>query len=322
MRIRSLTLHLRWDDDFTLVENFLKASRSLQPLTVRVSVSPPPPSEAERIIKRLRDMGVGYISIAHLYYGWDDIYRLVSQYGVFASTTDVLDYLQFLKAIYSRGEVHLSRYVAFLAGGVVYNSPYFPASITTRTGVSLSLLYPNDLSALGDVEDVLKKGEELGRYAASSIGVEFLGVDGSLSPWGEESVAKAIERIFGIKLGSSGSFDAIYRLNKAIEAAGVKKVGFNEVMLPLAEDEELKRLVRGGELDLHKFVSYVSVCIPGLDMAPIKIATWDSLKRLLYDIVALAKAKGRAVGVRIFPVDVDEYEVAGFGKTPALTLRQ
>ena len=320
MRVRSVTLHLMWNDDFSLVDQFLQRAEAASPLTIRVSVSPPPAREAERVITSLKERGVRYISAIHLYYDADEVYRYVSQYNVFASLSDVGEYIKFLQKIYTKGEVHLSRYVSLVLGGAVFNSPYFPASITTQRGVSVSLLYPNDLESLDDVDRVLKRGEEVGRQIASSLGVEFLGVDGSLSPWGEESVAKAVERLFQTRLGEPGSHHAIRRLNKAIESARVRKVGFNEVMLPLAEDEELKRLVRAGALGLEKFVSYTSVCIPGLDMAPVRVRDWGALKKMLYDLAAIAEVKGRSVGVRVFPVDVDEYDVEGFGATPSLRL--
>jgi len=320
MRIRAVALHLMWSDDFSIVDNFLQAAESVSPATVRVSVSPPPPDKAERVILALRDRGVKYISALHLYYSAGEVYRYVSQFGVFSSFLDAAEYIKFLKTIYTKGEVHLSRYVALLLGGTVYNSPYFPASITTQRGISISLLYPNDLQTINDVTHVLRRGEELGKHLASTLGLEFLGIDASLSPWGEESVAKAVHRLFGVRLGEPGSHHAIYQLNKAIETADVKRIGFNEVMLPLAEDDELKRLVWEGLLDLDHFVSYTSVCIPGLDMAPIKVGDWEMLKRLLYDLAAISYVKRRPIGVRIFPVDVDEYEVEGFGRTPALRL--
>lgn len=320
MRIRAVTLHVRWDDDFSIVDKFLQVTKDINALTIRISVSPPPPGQVEKVIKTLRDRGVKYISALHLYYNAEDIYRLVSQYEVFGTLNDVLEYVKFLKNIYSKGEIHLSRYISLIIGGHVYNSPYFPASLSTERGLSVSLLYPNDIENVDDISFILKKGEEMGRYIAELIGVKFLGLDGSLSPWGEESVAKAVERIFGMRLGNVGSHYAIYRLNKAIKEAEVKKVGFNEVMLPLAEDEELKRLVREGVLDLSKLISYISVCVPGLDMAPIKISQWDRLRRLLYDLLAIAEVKKRPIGVRIFPVDTDEYYIEGFGNTPALVL--
>ncbi|MFN3803659.1 MAG: DUF711 family protein [Pyrobaculum sp.] len=315
MKVRSVTLHLTGDEDLSIVEKFLDVAKAVDPATVRVSISPR--GDVGRLIPRLRDLGVKYISALHLRYDADEVYSYVSQYGVFASLSDVVEYMRFLKRVHV-GEVHLARYVALSLGGAVYNSPYFPLSVTTRRGVSISLLYPNDLNSLEDVETVLKRGEEVGMQVASSLGVEFIGVDGSLSPWGHESVAKAVERLFNIRLGAFGSHDAIYKINQAIERAGVKKTGFNEVMLPVAEDEEIKRLVREGALNLDKLVSYTAVCVPGLDMAPVKIREWGEVKRLLYDLAAISATKRRVIGVRIFPVDVDEYDVEGFGKTPAL----
>ena len=112
-------------------------------------------------------MGINYISALHLYYSAEEVYKYVAEYGVFASFTDVGEYLKFLKTIYDKGEAHLSRYVSLLAGGLVFNSPYFPASITTRRGISLSLLYPNDIKTLSDIEEALKRGEQLGMRPAT-----------------------------------------------------------------------------------------------------------------------------------------------------------
>ncbi|MEM0478760.1 MAG: DUF711 family protein [Pyrobaculum sp.] len=321
MKIRSLTLHVTHDYNVDLVEKFLQVAEMAGPLTIRVSISPPPKSAAAQTIEKLKNLGVKYISALHLQYNSEEMYRYIAEYQVFGTFNDALEYVKFLKLLHQRGEVHLSRYVSLVVGRAVYNSPYFPASISTKTGVSIALLYPNDVNQIEDIEHFLKIGEEIGRRVANSIGVEFIGVDGSLSPWGEDSVAKTIERLYGIKLGQWGSRHAIAEINNAIWNSSVLKTGFNEVMLPLAEDEELKRLVKSGLLDLEKLVGYVAVCVPGLDMVPLKINSWKSLKLLLYDLAALAERKQKAVGVRIFPVDVDEYYVEGFGKTPALELK-
>ncbi|MEM3326533.1 MAG: DUF711 family protein, partial [Thermoproteus sp.] len=145
----------------------------------------------------------------------------------------------------------------------------------------------------------------------------FLGIDGSLSPWGEKSVAKAIRRIFGVEVGRWGTHYSIRALNEAIWSSGVKLLGFSEVMLPLAEDEELKRLVERGTLDLYKLVSYASTCVAGLDMVPIE-TDLETLKKILLDLEAIAKTKGRPVGVRVFPASGQYFDVPGFGKTPVL----
>lgn len=319
MEIRALTLHVMWYERPQL-EPFFEVAKSLGARTVRVSVSPPPRSRAEAVIEGLRSLGAEYISAPHLYYRGEEVYTLVSRHRVYSSLLDPGEYMVFLKRIHERGEAHLSRYVSLLLGGVVYNSPYFPSSITDRRGLSVALLYPDDLKSREDVPKVLKEGEAAGMHAAASLGLPFLGVDASLSPWGHQSVARAIERLYGVKVGEWGTHEAIRGLNDEITKAPISKTGFNEVMLPLAEDEGLKALVWEGLLTLEKLVSYSAVCVPGLDMVPLYISHWGRLKRLLADLSALAAYKGRPIGIRVFPVDGDEFEVEGFGRTPAFRL--
>lgn len=63
---------------------------------------------------------------------------------------------------------------------------------------------------------MFKIAEDVGKEIANELGVDYLGIDTSLSPWGEESVVDAIERIYGVRFGEPGTLSAIYRLNKAI----------------------------------------------------------------------------------------------------------
>ncbi len=293
----------------------MDAAKRLRPLTIRVSVATPPREAVGQILKALEELGVEYSAIG--VYEGDDLEELVRTYGVFAAVASVDRYLEFLRRIDKAGEPHLARNVALLLGGRVYDSPYYPAAIVAREGIALSLLYPDDVNSLDDVPAALKRAEKLGESFAASIGEPFLGVDGSLSPWGERSVAKAIHRVFGVRVGSWGTMAAIRALNEAIWSSSIKLLGFSEVMLPLAEDEELKRLAEEGALDLHKLVSYASVCVAGLDMVPVE-ANEEDLRRMLLDLEAIAKSKGRAVGVRLFPASGQHFDVPGFGKTPVL----
>lgn len=314
MEIRAIALNVRRLDP-ERISRFLDAARRMRPLTIRVSVATPPRGGVVQTLKALEELGVEYAAIG--VYEADDLEDLVRTYDVFATVTSVGRYLEFLKRIDKAGEPYLARNVALLLGGRVYDSPYYPAAIVDREGVALSALYPDDINSLDDVPAALRLAEKLGESLASSIGEPFLGVDGSLSPWGEKSVAKAIHRVFGVRVGDWGAMAAIRALNEAIWSSGVKLLGFSEVMLPLAEDEELKRLVEEGVLDLRKLVSYASVCVAGLDMVPIE-ADENSLRRILLDLEAIAKSKGRAVGVRVFPASGQYFDVPGFGKTPVL----
>jgi len=192
MEIRAVALNVKWGFDPERVSRFLEAARRLRPLTVRVSVTTPPREGLRPTLKALEELGVEYAAIG-IYEG-DDMEELVRTYGVFVAVTRIDRYLEFLRRVDRSGEPHLARNVALLLGGVVYDSPYYPATAVKNEGVALSLLYPDDLSALGDVPAILSSAERLGEEFASSIGERFLGVDGSLSPWGERSVAKAVER--------------------------------------------------------------------------------------------------------------------------------
>ncbi|MFN7105025.1 MAG: DUF711 domain-containing protein, partial [Pyrobaculum sp.] len=77
------------------MEKFLDVAKAVDPATVRVSISPR--GNVEKLIPRLRDLGVKYISALHIHYNADEVYNYVSQYGVFASLTDVTEYMRFLK---------------------------------------------------------------------------------------------------------------------------------------------------------------------------------------------------------------------------------
>lgn len=315
MEIRAIALNVGWRFDPDRISRFLEAAKAARPLTVRVSVATPPKEGVVQTVKALEELGVEYMAVG-IYEG-DDLEDLVRTYGVFATTTSIDRYLEFLKRIEKAGEPQLARNVALLLGGRVYDSPYYPAAIVSREGIALAILYPDDVNSLGDVSAVLKKAEKIGESLAASISEPFLGIDGSLSPWGERSVARAIHRVFGVEVGNWGTMAAIRALNEAIWSSGVKLLGFSEVMLPLAEDEELKRLAEEGVLDLHKLVSYASVCVAGLDMVPVE-ADKRTLRKMLLDLEAIARSKGRAVGVRVFPASGQYFDVPGFGKTPVL----
>ncbi|MEZ0248115.1 MAG: DUF711 family protein [Thermoproteus sp.] len=315
MEVRAVALNINWDFDPERVVRFLEGAKRLGPLTVRVSVKTPPRKGLLQAVKALEELGVEYIAVG--IYEDEDLEDLVRTYGIFATVASIDRYLKFLRNIDRRGEPELARNVALLLGGYVYDSPYYPAAIVKSEGVSLSLLYPDDINSLADIAEVLKRAEDVGRSFADSIGEAFLGVDGSLSPWGEKSVAKAIRRVFGVEVGRWGTHRSIRMLNEAIWSSGVKLLGFSEVMLPLAEDEELKRLVEREVLDLYKLASYASTCVAGLDMAPIE-ADSETLRNILLDLEAIAKTKGRPVGVRVFPASGQYFEVPGFGKTPVL----
>ena len=220
-------------------------------------------------------------------------------------------------------------------------TPYFPVTSSPQTGYTVSLLYINDLltqlfSKSDDSLAQLKKRiriiyEELSRKAleaSSRVGLVFLGIDLSISPWLEESIVPLIEAFKrnATTIGSPGTLHILYEINGILWEFSKKTgvTGFNEVMLPLAEDEGLKKRVREGDLRFKDFLIYCFVCAAGLDMIPIPEWTDNRLlMHLLKDLLSIYAVKKRTLGVRIIPVGVEaggEVDLGIFGKTPVLDI--
>lgn len=231
----------------------------------------------------------------------------------------------------TQGSEALTR-LALGLGGLV-ETPYFPSTVSKREGISLSLLYVDDLRVVArpnswrgvekKIRGILAQAVESGKRLAESSELQFLGVDPSLSPWMDESVAKLIEDLTDGEFGSPGTFHAVARLNSMIsKAAGPKTVGFAEVMLPVAEDDRLKELAADGRIRLRDLVGLSMVCVAGLDMAAISArVSLRELAQVIADAMTAARVKGREMGVRILLVDGrpgDWVKVGRFGETPVM----
>ena len=224
----------------------------------------------------------------------------------------------------AQGSEALTR-LALGLGGLV-ETPYFPSTVSKREGISLSLLYVDDLRVVAQpnswrglekkIRGILAQAVERGKRLAESSELQFLGVDPSLSPWMDESVAKLVEDLTDGEFGSPGTFHAVARLNSMIsEAAGPKMVGFAEVMLPVAEDDRLKELTAEGSLRLRDLVGLSMVCVAGLDMValPASISV-KGLASVLVDTFTAAQVKGRSMGVRVLIVDGRPGDWVGLGR--------
>jgi len=205
-------------------------------------------------------------------------------------------------------------------------TPYFPVTRGGEYGFSLSILYASDLikNELETIPEIFYKAYSLGCEISRKTRIPFIGVDYSLSPWMDDSVARLIEVLNKASFGEPGTLQTIYKLNKLIEkhSIGLKPIGFNEVMLPVAEDNILKDAVRKGRITLHHLLSYISVCVAGLDMVPINYRiSVEKIARILQDLSVLADLKKRTVGVRIVLVEGEgEVDLGFFEKTPVLKI--
>lgn len=230
------------------------------------------------------------------------------------------------------GWVAGSRFAVAFGGAPV--TAYFPVTTSEREGVTLSLLYPSHIaeelekgrSLAEAMRSVALEAYKLAHEAREAAGseLELLGIDLSLSPWERDSVAALLEKLLGLPLFGPGTLSLLHAVNKLLSslASSLEAVGFNEVMLPLAEDTRLKELAAVGQLRLRDLLASSFTCVAGLDMVPIPSTTEDSaLKGMMRDLAAAHALKGKRLGMRLILVDADpgeEVDLGVFGKTPVL----
>lgn len=242
--------------------------------------------------------------------------------------------IELLRNISSKSGWINATHFAFSFGNQLV-TPYFPASISKGKGITISLLYPNYILKESEkdnniIDPLVKAARFILNISSStlnefSIAGKFLGIDYSLSPWKDESIAKLLEKINNkLTFSLPGTLSSIFQTNLALlkVATNYKGIGYNEIMLPLAEDNYLKELVRNNEITFSDFVSLISVCVAGLDMIPIPSWT-DSriLEGIFKDIHSLSLHKGKTLGLRLILADAEpeeEIDLGMFGYTPVL----
>jgi len=177
-----------------------------------------------------------------------------------------------------------------------------------RNGISLSSAL---LSASDYVDKILSD-------ISQNSGIANAGIDLSLSPWMEESIYDVIKAYHDVDFPYMYT---LYSINKELELASMKtrSIGFNEVMLPLAEDNWLKDLTSRGILRIRDFVSLSVICVAGVDMIPLPNFRQDELEAIISDILTLSLIKRRVVGVRLIKTKLnpgDTLSLPLFGDTP------
>lgn len=234
----------------------------------------------------------------------------------------------------SAGPEACSRFA--IAFGNQPETPYFPDTASERKGFSISSRYVPEvdegLVSLGfegaerSIGAILLALEREARTASASSGLRYLGLDPSISPWMDESIALVISRLMGNEFGNVGTYYAVHALNSAIMKASrsVTTLGFKEIMLPVAEDDELKRLASTRKIDIKLLVSLISVCVAGLDMVVLPLSTPDKkLADLLLDVFSIAQRRNKALGIRLILADAKPGEwiqLGRFGSVPVMQI--
>lgn len=333
MKFRAVTLHLRDPEEYLSYSDLLrKVSSRLDSFTMRV-VSPEPSD--------LLDLDLKAVYSGKGLKGLDRAWDLLKN-GYFTSIslgTDPYEaHLSYAASFIRRVSYDLGpEYGTMLAltSTEPPEGPYFPASRSSSFGFSASLLYPSDLyGALYEAEEPnmtirhvisLIFSEALERLKGAVGGeAPVLGMDYSLSPWMEESVANVVSLMARAPFLAPGTATSLLELNRAIaeSSEGLKPIGFNEVMLPMAEDNLLKEMALKGSLTARDLVSLTPYCITGLDMVILPESTSDrELAALIGDVLSSSYIKKKILGVRIILVDGnpgEEVELGRFGRVPVM----
>ncbi len=339
MKIRALTLMLGSDTvpperiaRMVILMRGIVSESDYKLISVRIALRPPEEGNLEGRFREAAYLSrlVDYIAVP-LETPFDPdvvVGYMAEANNLFVSISDnVESYLTLLGTAVEKLGVEVSTRISLTINGPIH-TPYFPSATAVEdvNGLMMALRYAEDIASLVEVGNVdinglvkvYKLAYDLYKRLVGELRLKPLGIDYSLSPWMDESVAGVIEKFSGRTFGRIGTADAIRRLNEAIEAASenLDPGGFNEVMLPYAEDSRLMELGLSGEITAHKLALLAAACVSGVDMVPIPL---EDLEEYVYEAYSILRPKSRPSGIRVIPVQVkpgDIVEIPRFGAVP------
>ncbi|ADM28240.1 protein of unknown function DUF711 [Ignisphaera aggregans DSM 17230] len=191
---------------------------------------------------------------------------------------------------------------------VAVSGPGVIEAVVTRIGHNVDLRTLHD-TIKRTAFKITRLGELVGRRVAKLMGVEFGIVDLSLAPSPKigDSVARILEAM-GIEVaGAPGSIAALYILVDAVKKGGAMASssigGLSGAFIPVSEDWGMSRAAELGAINIDRLEAMMAVCNTGLDMVAIPGDTPpDIIAGIIADVMAIAIALDKALGVRIIPV--------------------
>lgn len=353
MKIRALTLlidYFEYDNEFEeLINDFLLHSKNLniEIWTKRIAINPVNINDLLNITKKIitsLNKNIDYIAIPVELKNNKNYFDIISKVlkineKIFLSFFgNEEDFFVFSKIVYNvSNKLNPSdcTRICFTFNGPLL-TPYFPSAsaMDKELGIAAALFYVNDLiKSLKDRLDLYKKIIEIDSIVnnsllnlSSHLMVKNYGIDLSLSPWMKESVALLLEKICRKKFYSPGIRYAIFYLNKLIKEISSKNAhcGFNEVMLPYAEDSRLMELGKMNAISAYDLLSLSSICVAGLDMVVTPFNNFSDFSNFMKDCFAILSSKNKPSGIRIIPIKDKNRKIINlerFGKVPILKLR-
>lgn len=211
-----------------------------------------------------------------------------------------------------------------------FATPYFPDSSSSGVRrIGLAFIYShvvsNGIKAGKSLDESFKQAvEQINNVVETVKGSISLPVyvDYSLSPWMDKSVAEIYE-LLGCRLTELCVPYYTWLLNRYISriAHSDLSIGFNEVMLPYAEDNVLISYGARGLVRARDFLLFASTCVAGVDMI---VVPWGprELAYMIASTMAIKHAKNRPLSLRAIPVNAnpgDIIDLGRFGKIPVLS---
>ncbi len=239
---------------------------------------------------------------------------------------------EFFKRLADEDPEYATR-VAVSLNGRPLMTPYYPLSTNTvgRRAVGLALLYPSVLRRVyrvgglkGIEEYIIRVHDDLSKTLRNEgLGDIVFFIDHSISPWMEDSVARLLEDVAGGEVFFPGIVYAVAELNAVLDRIADRNrevLGFNEVMLPYAEDSRLMELGALGRLRARDLLRLSMTCVAGPDMIVVPYDA-DRLRSFIMESFRLGLGVGRVKALRIIPVagsPGDNIVLGKFGRVPVI----
>ena len=186
------------------------------------------------------------------------------------------------------------------------NTPFFPAAYwhDTRTNFSIGWqaidlvqdafrnasnleIGLQNLKAIMEAEG--QKIVALAQTLAQEWGIKFVGIDASLAPMGDESIAYAMEQQLPGYFGERGTLTVAAGLTRTLQSLELPLCGYSGLMLPVLEDVGLGQRSEAGYFNLDSLLLYSTVCGTGLDTIPIPgDASTSQIAAILTDVATLS----------------------------------
>ena len=200
------------------------------------------------------------------------------------------------------------------------NTPFFPAAYWQDTRTNFGIGWqaielvqdaftdaPNLEVGLQNLKTVMEaEGQKIVALAetlAQEWGVKFVGIDASLAPLGDDSIAYAMEQQLPGYFGEPGTLTVAAGLTRTLQSLELPLCGYSGLMLPVLEDVGLGERSEAGYFNLDSLLLYSSVCGIGLDTIPIPgDASTSQIAAILTDVATLSIQLSKPLSVRLFPV--------------------